>query len=100
MFRMNWGWIHLSSFLLAIACAAEEPDAAAVEATYAGRANDDQTFVAAIQSGTSFLVYACDDAYGAWFRARSLVSPMELTNDAGDRLFLAIDEESAIGSLT
>jgi hypothetical protein len=99
MFRMTWGWICLSTFAFAIACAPEEPEAP-VEATYAGRADDDRTFVAAIQSDTSFLVYACDDAYGAWFRAQSLVTPMELTNEAGDRLFLAIDEESAIGSLT
>lgn len=90
--------ISLPLFACALACANPEPSV--TEATYAGRADDEQTFVVALRNGTSLLIYACDDARDAWFRAAVLASPMELTNEAGDTLFLALGDEAAVGELT
>jgi hypothetical protein len=92
--------LGLMSAAVAASCAPEEEaPLVALEETYAGRAEDEQTFLAVIRSGTSFSIYACDDDHMAWFGAESFASPMELTNDAGDSLLLAIDGEHAIGEL-
>ncbi|MCB9631292.1 MAG: hypothetical protein H6721_04025 [Sandaracinus sp.] len=75
---------------------------AQLEATFVGRADDGETFVAVVRSGTSFLIYACDDTRDAWFRAEVLASPMELTDALGNTVLLALDEgdEGARGAIT
>lgn len=104
-FRRGLGVLAVITALMGGAlsgCAAETDTPADVsaqlEATYAGRADDGQTFVVAVRSGTSFMVYACDDARDAWFRAESLVSPMELTDAQGNALLLALDDDDEGGA--
>jgi hypothetical protein len=87
-------------------CASETGEvtetSAQLEATFVGRADDGETFVVVVRSGTSFLIYACDDMRDAWFRAESLASPMELTDALGNTVLLSLDEgdEGARGAIS
>ena len=103
-----WNRLNLGAALglttMAAGCAVE-PTAVVEEvrsATLAGRSTDGSTFVAMVRNENAFLIYVCDDARDAWFRAESFTTPMEFQDALGNTLYLALNErgDGALGQIT
>ncbi|MCB9604272.1 MAG: hypothetical protein H6721_06530 [Sandaracinus sp.] len=70
------------------------------EATFAGRFEDENTFVAIVTGSDAIRAYVCDGEDDVWFAGSALRLPALLVSEDGQELYLARDEEGLYGSLT
>lgn len=83
----------------------EEPPPAAIassleEASFAGRFEDDDTFVAVVTGSDAIRAYVCDGEEDVWFAGSALRLPARLVSAEGHELYLAEDDDGLFGSLT
>ncbi len=101
-------WFAVISALTAPACGVDETrqdDPIAVQSTledasFAGRFDDENTFVAIVTGGDAIRAYVCDGADDLWFAGSALQLPALLVNDEGDELYVAESDAGLTGSLT
>ncbi len=104
----KWSWLSLITLLAGgPACGSdtyeEEPAPAAIassleEASFAGRFEDDDTFVAVVTGSDAIRAYVCDGEDDVWFDGSALRLPARLISAEGHELYLA--EDGLFGSLT
>lgn len=71
-----------------------------IEASFAGRFEDGDTFIAVVTGGDAIRAYVCDGHDDLWFAGTALQLPALLVTDDGDELYLAESDEGLLGSLT